>query len=229
MIRRAALVLMVLALGGSLASTPAQAVSAQPIWVFGDSIAFGSWLANPATQSWPAQLDARLGPGQQVRNLGVGGQAVAYPDSGERMDAYVLRVLASTPTADLPRAILFAGGINDLIHAYDVAPTRFAVFNLGNTIANSYPSVKFLPMTLTPYRADASYADALSVRRNDYNTWARAQYGPSAQIIDSGDLLTAGATYADIRYYTDFLHPDADGAGILAHGIGDVLVQKGLV
>lgn len=188
------------------------------VWTFGDSITAGTWLADPPTQSWPAQLDALLGPGQQVRNLGVGGQAVAYADpGGERMDAYVLRMLASVPASERPSLVLFAGGINDMIWAGDVTATRTAVFNLGNTVQGRYPGVTFRPLTITPYRSDAGYADPLSGRRSSYNAWARAQYGP--WLIDAGDVLTAGATYADPRYYLDPLHPNAAGARELAQAV----------
>lgn len=200
-------------------------------WTFGDSITAGTWLADPASQSWPGQLQQRLGSAATVRNLGVGGQMVAYADpGGERMDAYALRMLAAAAAAGqpLPDAVLFAGGLNDLIRATQPGDTRWAIFNLGATIASTYPGVRFLPMTVTPYRSDAGYAEALSTRRAELNTWMRAQYGLAGQLLDTGDLLTAGATYADVRWYLDGLHPNADGAGILAHGVHVLLQGKGL-
>ena len=51
-------------------------------------------------------------------------------------------------------------------------------------------------------------------------------YGPSGQLIDSGDILTAG-DWADIRFMADSLHPDAEGAEQFAHGIGDVIEERG--
>jgi len=199
------------------------------VWTFGDSITAGTWLADPGTQSWPSRLDALLGDGVQVRNLGVGGQAVAYADpGGKRMDAWVLESLAAVPAVERPAVVLFAGGLNDMIRNTDVGPTRQAIFELGNRIASWYPTVRFLVMTITPYRSDAGYAVPLSERRATLNAWIRAQYGPAGQLVDTGDLLTAGATYADVRYFLDHLHPDEEGTAILAHGVHDQLKEKGL-
>lgn len=213
----------------SAASAPASAPV--PVWVFGDSIPAGIWLADPATQSWPAQLDTALGAGQQVRNLGVGGMAVAYTDSAspQRMDRYVLDQLAAVPADQLPRVVLLAGGINDLIRSTDVGPTRTAIYDLVNRIGQLYPSVRVQVLTLTPYRSDAGYADPLSQRRATVNTWLRAMYGPTGQLVDVGDILTAAPPYADVRFYVDFLHPNAAGDAQLADGVLQMLTQRGLV
>lgn len=211
-------------------STPPPPVTPPSVWTFGDSITFGTWLADPASQSWPARLDELMGPGVQVRNLGVGGQAVAYGDCAgcERMDALVRRKLAATPAAELPRVIVFAGGINDMIRATDVSPTRTAVYDLGVWIAQNYPGVKFFVTTLTPYASDATYAGPLSERRATYNAWVRAMY-PGGSLVDVGEVLTAGPTYADPRYYLDGLHPDAEGAGLYADGVFAVLKVRGAI
>lgn len=220
--------LVALLVGGSQPTATGSDDPTPSVWVFGDSIAAGTWLADPATQSWPAQIDELMGPGQQVRNLAVGGQAVAYSGPGlQRMDEYVLQTLAATPAAELPRVIVFAGGLNDFIRAYDVGPTRWAVYQLGTTIAATYPGVAFLPTTITPYRSDSGWLVALSDRRAQYNAWARDMYGQAGQLIDSGDVLTAGA-YADPRYYGDALHPNAGGAEAIADTVYTVLSQKGL-
>lgn len=222
-----------LLVGGSGHGQPRAAAAAAPqipIWAFGDSITAGTWLADPGTQSWPAQLDERLGAGQQVRNLGVGGMAVAYDDCAgcERMDNYVLRQLAAVPAAELPQVVLFAGGINDMIRATDPAPTRTAIYNLAYSVTSRYPAVQFQVMTITPYRSDAAYAEQLSGRRATLNSWERAMYAGSGQLVDTGDILTAGATYGDVRWFVDSLHPDADGAAMIAHGVADVLRERGL-
>lgn len=196
----------------------------EDVWVFGDSIAAGTWL-QPG-EGWVDQLDTQLGG--RVRNFAIGGQAVAFSAPGlPRMDDTVKEALQSqSPT---PKAIVFAGGINDFIQSDDSASaTRWAVFNLNSWIGANYPSVQLYVMTTTPYRSDATYAVALSGRRAQYNDWVRAQFGPYGQVIDSGDLLTAGATYADIRYYLDPLHPNAKGAPVLTDGVRNALYLKGV-
>lgn len=202
-----------------------------PVWVFGDSTAAGTFLEDPGTQAWPAQLAGMTGCGP-VRNLGAGGMAVAFesPDV-PRMDAYVKDTLTHTPAGQLPRLILFAGGLNDLIRSLTMDETRWAVFNLGGWMAQNYPAVRFLPMTLTPLRSDHQPAPAavLSTRRDTFNTWARAQYGQAGQLVDCGDLLCAGATYADPRHMHDSLHPDISGHAILAAGVFAVLHGRGLL
>lgn len=199
------------------------------IWCFGDSITYGTWLANPGTESWPGQLDTLLGGGR-VRNLGVGGQAVTYADpGGESMVAFCRRVITSTAVSERPATIIFAGGINDMVRATDVSPTRFAVYELGGWLGTNSPGTRFLVSTITPYRGGAQYAAPLSERRATYNTWVRDMYGQSGQLMDTGDLLTAGATYADVRYYLDTLHPNARGAGVLADGMHSLLKEKGIV
>lgn len=201
------------------------------LWVFGDSIAAGTWLADPPAQSWPAQLDAMAGGGL-VRNLAIGGQAVAF-DGGPalpRMDQLVKDTLLATPAAELPQLLLFAGGTNDLIRTATMDETRWATYGLGVWVLQNFPTVKFLPMTITPLRTDHGASPiALSDRRAIYNTWARAQYGQAGWLMDTGDLLCAGATFADVRWFADSLHPNVDGAGILARGVHTVLTGRGLL
>lgn len=227
----------VLALGLGLLTVPAaaadeptsQGTPAPVVWVFGDSIAAGTWLDDPPTQSWPAQLDVLLGPGTQVRNFGVGGQTVAYDQpGGQRMDDLVRQTLSLTPSDQLPDVIVFAGGINDLIRAADTGATRWAVFGLSTWVAANYPTVDFYVDTLTPYRSGDPYSDPLSSRRADYNAWVRAQYGPAGRLIDAGDILAAGATYADVRFFRDQVHPNARGAAIYADAVATILVERGL-
>lgn len=195
------------------------------IWAFGDSITAGTWLANPSAESWPARLDAMLGGGQ-IFNLGVGGQAIAYADpGGMRMDDHVKSSVLAHPN-DGPQIIIFAGGINDMIRNGDISNTRWAVYDLANWAESR--GIKFYVHTITPYASTATYAETLSGRRAEYNTWVRAMYGPSNRIIDVGDLLTAGPTYVDARYYLDHLHPNAAGAKIYAEGVYNQLKIKGI-
>jgi lysophospholipase L1-like esterase len=90
--------------------------------------------------------------------------------------------------------------------------------------------MRFCPLTLTPLRTDhTSDPVVLSSRRATYNTWARAQYGMAQQLVDVGDLLCAGGTYADPRLYVDGLHPNLAGANVLAAGVFAVLRGRGLL
>jgi lysophospholipase L1-like esterase len=225
---------MVLAVVTTLLVTPAwlvgggqaAAASSSRVWVFGDSVAAGTWLQAPATESWPARLDAQMDA--EVQNFAVGGQAVAYSAPGlPRMDDTVKATFAAN-APERPEAVVFAGGINDMIRSPDVGPTRTAVYDLGGWIGQNYPGVRFFAMTVTPYRADAWYAQPLSERRTRFNAWERAMYAPSGQLVDTGDLLTAQTIYADSRYYSDSLHPNAEGAAVLAHGVYEALAEQGI-
>lgn len=203
------------------AAAAQQAIS-PPVWVFGDSVPAGTWLA--PEEGWVDRVDNSVDGG--IWNFAVGGTSVAF--GANRIDARVKASLQQYPN-QLPKAIILDGGRNDFIQSDNgVGDLRWAVFNLDSWLAANYPSIKFYVMTVTPYRSDAGYAETLSLRRSNYNTWVRAQFGPSGRVIDAGDLLTAGSTYADIRYYRDFIHPDAEGAEIVAHGVGDFLAEKGI-
>ena len=85
------------------------ATAAEPVRVacLGDSITFGSRSPDPATQSYPAQLQQLLGPGYVVKNLGKGGATMW--DGSPNYAAQQL--LASVAFAPQVAVVMF--GIND--------------------------------------------------------------------------------------------------------------------
>lgn len=222
--------------GLALAATLSPASSAasgatERIWVFGTSIEWGVGTDDPATLSWPARLDDMLGGGQ-IRNLAVGGSAMAHPVEGQlQMDDHIKNEVLAHPY-DGPQTVIIGGPINDLIRAADVSPTRWDVYNIVNWLQAR--GIRVLVMTITPFTSShIPSPDALSSRRADYNTWLRQMYGPYGQLIDSGDVLTAGATFGDERAFADSLHPDAsgedgfDGTLAIAQVVRDVLQNRG--
>lgn len=213
------------------ASSTASAAT-EPIWVFGTSIEWGVGTNDPTTESWPARLDAMLGGGR-IRNLAVGGSSMAYPvDGQQQMDDLVKAEVLAHPS-DGPATVIIGGPINDLIRAVDVSPTRWDVYNLVSWLQER--GITVFVATITPFTtAHIPSPDALSARRVDYNAWLRQMYGQYGQVIDYGDVLTAGGTFGDPRAFRDSLHPDAsagdgiDGTLALAQVAYDVLETKGL-
>jgi hypothetical protein len=207
-------------------------MTTEPIWIFGTSVEAESWTPG---HGWPSVLAGLLGPGK-VRNLGVGGQAMAYgdPASGlQRMDDWIRQSVTAAGAAK-PRWVIIGALLNDLPRSDDVSPTRWATFTVTEWLKAQ--GITALVMTCTPVTAEffGAQPGVINRRRSELNSWIRAQYW-NGQLVDTGDLLATASGYADDRAMLDSLHPDAspedgvDGSQVLALAVRDFLEEKGIL
>ncbi len=217
------------AASGATTDTPIlmnQTTQTQDVWVFGDSIVAGTWLPNPARDSWVSRVNERIGGErcQEIANYGIGGKTLlSYPS------ANLVGLVSTAPpevaaAVSKPRLVIISIGINDLMDTADQAAMAKGFTRLRRALlAAGAGEVMFT--TILPYGHGSAQPDAwlpiLDARRNTVNDWLRATWQPQGLLIERDGLLEAPfSPYLDDRYQVgDGLHPNQWGAFILADAI----------
>ncbi len=205
--RRAAILLAIGAISVSARSAAAQVKVA----CVGDSITFGYGLSAPATQSYPAQLQALLGNGYVVGNFGVNGATVqkstakSYWRTSQYRSSKTFApniVVIMLGTNDSKSANWNAGSFNAdyraLIADYQSLPTHPAVYiclippvYIPNAFGSTFDPV-FIQNTVVPaIQTIASQAVVPSIDNN-------------SPLLDHPED------------FTDGVHPNVQGAAIIA-------------
>jgi lysophospholipase L1-like esterase len=205
--RRSAMFLVIVAIALSAHSAWAQVKVA----CVGDSITFGYGLANPATQSYPAQLQAQLGSGYVVGNFGVNGATVQkstaksywrtsqYRSSKTFAPDIVVIMLGTNDSKSANwNATNFNTDYRALIADYQSLATQPAVYIA--LIPPVYIPNAFGP-TFDPVFIQNTVVPAI-------NTIASQAVVP---LIDNNSPLSNHP-----EYFSDGVHPNLQGAGIIA-------------
>jgi len=185
----------------------------------GDSITYGSRLDDPGTQSYPAVMGDILGAGFEVRNFGISARCASdssdYPYARE---AYYDSVKVFSP--DIITVML---GTNDSKpHNWNGEVYRQSLENIVKELMAlpSRPRV----ILLTPVPAwDNGYAIRDSVIRHcvvpDVR-WLSNRLG--VEMVDMYGPFSDKAVF-----FPDGVHPDKDGAGLMAVIVAGACLQKG--
>ena len=196
-------------------------VSAQvKVACVGDSITAGYALANPWTESYPAQLQALLGSGYAVANFGVSGATLqkqsdytywnswAHTDSQTYAPDIVVIMLGTNDTKSWNwKPANFDADYRELIALYKGLPSQPRIF-----ICLSPPA--FIPNDFgTTFSPDFIQNTLLPAIRTVADTTA------DVTLIDNNTpLLNQPALF------TDGLHPSAQGAGVIASTVAAALL-----
>lgn len=226
-------VLIVLA-GGS-----AQASDKTNLWVFGDSIAAGGWLADPS-QGWVGDLAASL-PNTEVTNYSVPGMAFHECCTTKAVILDAVKAAFTKARAEnllMPDVVMVAAGTNDVIghelgapawsgknlYYSEYAATLVAAYLraqgvtriLWNTI---YPFAASNPTPPYPGYVLASWVPSLMDRLTSFNIWLTAMYGSS--VINSEWVLVDWSCWCrgSSRWFLDGFHPNEAGHAQLAWAI----------
>ena len=180
----------------------------------GDSITWGFTLLNPWKQSYPALLQEKLGQEYEVRNYG-------YNDASARFDAdtpYVNKSACRKSRAWSPDIVLLMLGTNDTKRRnWDPEVFRRDYKALVESYLNLPSSPRVI--LIAPIRIFLKgglpilglYPDTLEegVRPAIRETAGRL----GLELVDLRDLFT------DSRYMMDGVHPQREGARILAEAV----------
>lgn len=192
------------------------------LWAAGDSITYGN---GTRVASWPHRLGERLAGYLQadvaVVNKGRGGTGVLLTLGGqEPLKTWLPAQVAAAPTP--PAVVVILDGVNDLVglNTSDIGQLNQAVYALVGTLGAAGVHRVFVA-TITPFRAGsalpAGWIPTMTQRRTVYNSWIRAMYGPTGQLLDIGDTI-AGPDGLLLPVFDsgDGLHPNDAAAAVLA-------------
>lgn len=185
----------------------------------GDSITYGYGIPDIGTNSYPAQLQAMLGAGYQVGNFGRSGARVSQISS----NPYKGSPEYNAAIAFEPDIVFIALGINDCsVGQWETNEPVFTA-HYKDLISDfmmlpSHPQVylgTLMPVFSPPYAYPAIYANM-------------AECTPLIQQIALGEGLPLIDLYKPLEshpecYAVDGLHPDKNGAAIIAQTVYEAI------
>ena len=180
------------------------------VLAFGDSLFAGYGLANPDTQSYPAQLEQALrqdGRNVRIANAGVSGDTTA---AGRQRLAFTLDSQAAKP--DL---VLLELGGNDLLRGLPPQQTRE---NLEAMLAEL--EKRGIPVVLMGLRAPPNNGGAFQQQFDAiYPGLAKAK---GAALVP---FVTAKVFTDPKLIQADHVHPTAKGVGLLVDATADAIAK----
>jgi sialate O-acetylesterase len=189
----------------------------------GNSITFGSFLASPSTESYPAQLQKMLGTHYMVGNYGRSGATVLT--SGDR--PYIQQKEFTAAIASEPDIVIIMLGTNDSKLAFrnNIAThLKTDYINLVDTFASLKPKPRIILVPSAP-----SFAKADEVYSGINESVVRNKIAPIVQQIAGEKGLETIDVYTPLKnhpeFFPDKVHPNLAGAKILAKAIYDYLVR----
>jgi len=186
----------------------------------GDSITYGSGLPDPATQSYPAVLGAMLGDGFEVRNYGVSGTTML-----QNGDHPYWTASAFTQSSDWgPDLVIIMLGTNDS-KPWNWQYSDEYLRNYREMIQH-YASLPSAPAvficTPCPVYGENSYSISPTVVEDEIvpRVWVLGDLAEVPVI----DVFTAMSGIAED--FPDLVHPNVDGAALLAYTVGEALFSN---
>jgi lysophospholipase L1-like esterase len=207
----------------------------QTVWVFGDSIAKGGWLADPQ-QGWSFVLQrAAAAQGITVTDYSVGGIAMHHPGSTNLALPWIQSVFTQQGT--VPDTAIVSLGTNDCsCHQLDAPKgspqdlfyTINAALNVDSYLKSKgvkrvvwntvYPFGMHAPTWFNTSGTPAGWVPLLNGRADYINGWLNAMWAGQGRILNTNSALRdwpAVAKGAD-KYFLDGMHPTTEGHARIA-------------
>ena len=188
----------------------------------GDSITFGLGLTN-ANDTYPAQLQALLGPEYDVRNFGKSGCTVTRDSFSGTARGYIKQAEHTNALAFQPDVVICNLGIND-VSTFADAQRQYLIRDYREIIA-AYRTLLAAPRFLLWHRlaplfpGQTYYGQPVVTNVNDLIRQAADLSG-----ADTLDLFPPLADHPE--WFPDRLHPNADGARRIAEVTRGYLLQN---
>ncbi len=185
----------------------------------GNSITAGSGLKGAETQSYPGQLQQLLGPGYEVMNFGVSGRTAMKTENAYTKTAKYKSALSSSPDI-----VFIKLGTND-----SRLPFRLTIDNFQTDYTKIVRSFRDIPnrprvILLLPV---ASYLTDTTRQTNEAITkfiLPRIRQVAFEEKVEIIDLHAITLTHAGL--FPDQLHPNAEGASLIAKRLYEYLTTK---
>ncbi|MDR0906161.1 MAG: GDSL-type esterase/lipase family protein [Oscillospiraceae bacterium] len=190
----------------------------------GDSITEGLMIANPAVDSYPAQLQVLLGDGYEVKNFGVSGRTLqsSLPSTVAAFVAgpYKNEAAYTNSLEFLPDIVLIMLGTNDAFWAWDTEKYEAELEEFVNIYRDLDSAPEVWLMTCPPsYMAGFDYASTI-ITNDVVPAINRVAEKIGAPVID---VYAALDGHSDL--YVDGLHPGAAGAAIIAETVNNSIIS----
>lgn len=188
----------------------------------GDSITYGTAASDPATASYPVQLqkllNSRFGKKFKVTNYGHAG---AYIAAFDRSNASTLQYINTDEymklRKDKPEVVIMMLGINDIGYA-NTAENVATIQKEYSSLISKIKSLKSNPLVFvcTPLVRTTAYSSYASLD-NLYNAVIGAANENNVYVIDTYNITKE--YFSSALYETDGLHPNDAGYKYLANAI----------
>jgi acyl-CoA thioesterase-1 len=181
----------------------------------GDSITVGVGTSNPLASSYPVGLSKRLSNGYQVRNFGVSG---ATAMGGTRLP-YRSQPSYRAALSFQPDVVIIALGTNDAMQSTSSIRARFSSDYLAivNGLKTARPGARIYicrPPAFNPPEAGAQLENEI------LPLIAGIATSTGATVID-----LYGPTLGKANYFSDIVHPNNDGAEVIAETVYQAIKQ----
>lgn len=203
---------------------------ARPVRVacVGDSITFGASIKNRERNAYPARLQGLLGDDYQVRNFGISGSGVIKTARRARtrwQRAFMKQPQFRASIAFEPDIVVINLGINDLPYwnekSKEFLPDYIDLIQRYQTLP-SKPRV-FVWCKLAPLFPGHAHA-------NDPNiSQLNGAIGQAAQRTGVSTIDLYGPLADKPAFFPDHIHPNADGAAVIAREVFDAIKGFGSV
>ena len=190
----------------------------------GDSITFGTSI-QPPNKPYPAVLGTLLGKGYTVGNFGCGGTMI---QDGKK--CYLMAPQYEQGIEFGPQIVVLMLGANDAMFGMDTKEEIAAIEPAARTLVKRYtslPSVVLICLP-TPFVAKEPAEEKSVARTAQLNQnvallieiWRKIAASEKLQVIDTNTALTGKPTL-----FSDGVHPNADGAKLIAGVVAPFVVE----
>src|SRR5690606_17684660 len=186
----------------------------------GNSITYGSGVANREHNAYPAQLQAMLGPGYQIRNFGVGGATLL-----NKGDKPYRKTQAYTDALQFkPDVVFIKLGTNDSKLQNRVHLDEFEAdyIDLINTFKEGNTETRIVLLLLLPsFTFDTTGIWNGAIKNRIIPIIQSVAYKTGSEIVDLYQLFIDKD-----ELLPDMVHPSSLGAMVIAQRLYETVVQK---